>query len=227
MLIDSRLTLTGTDFAVEYRGETYRFNSRLIGIINLENLLAAVTLGFSLSLDANLIAQGLAEITVLGRNQVFDLPNGAFAVVDYAHTPDALQRVLSSLKSLTPGKLFCVFGCGGDRDRTKRPIMGGIAEASADRVFLTSDNPRTEEPQAILKEILVGIKDLARIKVVPDRREAINLALDSVAAGDCLLIAGKGHEDYQILGRLKQHFSDQEEIRAWIAQHAKRSGHGN
>jgi UDP-N-acetylmuramoyl-L-alanyl-D-glutamate--2,6-diaminopimelate ligase len=226
MLIDSRLTLTGTDFAVEYRGESYRFNSRLVGIINLENLLAAVTLGFSLDLDANIIAQGLAEITVLGRNQVFNLPNGAFAVVDYAHTPDALQRVLASLKPLTSGKLACVFGCGGDRDRTKRPLMGGIAEASADRVYLTSDNPRSEEPRSILTEILSGVKDPSRFNVIDDRRAAIKQALASVAAGDCVLIAGKGHEDYQIVGRVKQHFSDQEEILAWVAGQSTGSDRG-
>ncbi len=226
MLIDSRLTLAGTDFAVEYRGETYRFNSRLVGIINLENLLAAVTLGFSLDLDASIIARGLAEITVLGRNQVFNLPNGAFAVVDYAHTPDALQRVLASLKPLTSGNLVCVFGCGGDRDRTKRPLMGGIAEASADRVYLTSDNPRSEEPRSILTEILSGVKHPTRFNVIADRREAINQALASVVSGDCLLIAGKGHEDYQIVGRVKQHFSDQEEILTWVTRQSKGSDHG-
>ena len=222
MLVDSRLTLTGSDFAVAYRGETFRFHSRLIGTINLENLLAAVTLGFSLGLSSEVIARGIAEVSVTGRNQVFGLPNGAFAVVDYAHTPDALQRVLASLKPLTPGKLVCLFGCGGDRDRTKRPIMGSIAIEFSDQVFLTSDNPRTEEPQAILTEILTGIKDRSQVKITLDRREAITSALDSLSTGDCLLIAGKGHEDYQIIGRTKKHFSDQEEIQTWAAGKAER-----
>ncbi len=177
--------------------------------------MAVVTLGFSLNLKHEVIAKGIADVTVMGRNQVFDLPGGAFAVVDYAHSPDALQRVLASLKPLTPGQLICVFGCGGDRDRTKRPIMGGIAMDSADRVVLTSDNPRSEDPQAILSEILAGMPDRSKVTVMVERREAIAAALDSLASGDCLLIAGKGHEDYQIIGREKKHFSDQEEILSW------------
>jgi UDP-N-acetylmuramoyl-L-alanyl-D-glutamate--2,6-diaminopimelate ligase len=215
LLADSRLSLSGTEFEVSYRGTSHRFRSRLVGNINLENLLAAVTLGFSLDLDPGTIAAGIAEVTVTGRNQVFSLPNGAFAVVDYAHTPDALERVLASLRPMTEGRLACLFGCGGDRDRTKRPIMGGIAVRLADRVFLTSDNPRTEDPQAILAEILAGMGDRSRVEVVADRRRAIREALGSLAAGDCLLVAGKGHEDYQIVGAEKRHFSDQEEIASW------------
>ncbi len=229
------LTLTGTEFEVAYLGKRYRFTSRMIGAINLENLLAAVALGFSLGMDAAAIARGISDVTVTGRNQVFALPKGAFAVVDYAHTPDALERVLHSLRPLTPGILVCVFGCGGDRDRTKRPIMGGIAAASADRVVLTSDNPRSERPETILKEVMAGITDASRVRVVADRRAAIAGALDSLMPGDCLLIAGKGHEDYQIIGKSKLHFSDQEEIQAWMASRGSStnvgrgsgSGHGN
>lgn len=216
VLVDSRLTLSGTEFGISYRGSLHRFVSRLVGRINLENLLAAVTLGISLGLDRDTIARGIGDVTVTGRNQVFGLPNGAFAVVDYAHTPDALERVLTSLRPMTTGKLACLFGCGGDRDRTKRPIMGGIAVTLADRVFLTSDNPRTEEPKAILEEILDGMQDRAKVEVVADRKQAIKRALGSLNAGDCLLIAGKGHEDYQILGKEKRHFSDQEEIASWM-----------
>jgi UDP-N-acetylmuramoyl-L-alanyl-D-glutamate--2,6-diaminopimelate ligase len=222
MLIDSRLTLSGSDFAVDYRGETYRFNSKLIGNINLENLLAAVTLGFSLGLNSDIIAQGIADVVVTGRNQVFALPNGAYAIVDYAHTPDALQRVLASIKPMTPALLVCVFGCGGDRDRTKRPIMGQIAAESADRVILTSDNPRSEDPLAILGQIQAGIPNRTPTVVIADRREAIRTGLDSLKAGDCLLIAGKGHEDYQILGKVKKHFSDQEEILSWCEAYLER-----
>lgn len=215
---DSRLSLSGTEFEATYRGASHRFHSRLIGGINLENLLAAVTLGFSLGLDVGIISRGIAEVTVDGRNQVFGLPGGAFAVVDYAHTPDALERVLASLRPLTKGRLVCLFGCGGDRDRSKRPIMGSIAADLADRAFLTSDNPRTEEPGAILEEILAGVADRARMEVVPDRRLAIATALDSLEDGDCLLVAGKGHEDYQVIGKEKRHFSDQEEILAWTGK---------
>lgn len=217
VLTDSSLSLSGTAFAVAYQGGVHRFDSRLVGGINLENLLAVVTLGFSLGLDRDTIAQGIADVTVPGRNQVFGLPGGAFAVVDYAHTPDALERVLASLRPLTPGRLVCLFGCGGDRDRTKRPIMGAIAVRLADRVYLTSDNPRTEDPKAILAEIRAGMAEGgAKVAEVADRREAIRQALGSLGGGDCLLIAGKGHEDYQILGKVKQHFSDQEEIAAWM-----------
>lgn len=216
VLAGSSLTLSGTAFEVAYQGRSHAFRSRLVGRINLENLLAAVTLGFSLGLDGETIGRGIADVTVAGRNQVFGLPGGAFAVVDYAHTPDALERVLASLRPLTPGRLACLFGCGGDRDRTKRPIMGAIAVRLADRVFLTSDNPRTEDPQAILSEIRAGMAaGGAQVTEIADRREAIRQALGSLGAGDCLLIAGKGHEDYQILGREKRHFSDQEEIAAW------------
>jgi UDP-N-acetylmuramoyl-L-alanyl-D-glutamate--2,6-diaminopimelate ligase len=217
-LADSRMSLSGTELAVAYKGATHRFQSRLIGKINLENLLAVVTLGFSLDLDPAVISRGIADVTVPGRNQVFGLPQGAFAVVDYAHTPDALERVLASLRPLTAGRLACLFGCGGDRDRTKRPIMGSIAVELADKVFLTSDNPRTEDAGAILQEILAGMKDRSRVEVEADRRQAIAEALGSLGAGDCLLVAGKGHEDYQIIGKEKRHFSDQEEILAWMGK---------
>jgi UDP-N-acetylmuramoyl-L-alanyl-D-glutamate--2,6-diaminopimelate ligase len=217
VLIGSDLSLHGTRFQVAFRGVPFGFTSKLVGSINLENLLAAVTLGFSLGFDADTIDRGIRDVTVTGRNQVFPLPGNAFAVVDYAHTPDALERVLLSLRPLTQGKLVCLFGCGGDRDRSKRPIMGGIAAERADRAFLTSDNPRTENAQAILAEVAAGIADRTKVAIVPDRREAIRQALTSLGPDDCLLIAGKGHEDYQIIGKQKQHFSDQEEILAWAA----------
>jgi UDP-N-acetylmuramoyl-L-alanyl-D-glutamate--2,6-diaminopimelate ligase len=132
-----------------------------------------------------------------------------------------LERILISLRPLTPGKLVCLFGCGGDRDRTKRPIMGGIAVARADRAVLTSDNPRTEDPQAILAEVAAGMDDKSKADIIADRRDAIRAALASIGKDDCLLVAGKGHEDYQIIGKEKRHFSDQEEILAWAAEQGK------
>lgn len=216
VLTGSTLTLSGSEFEIAFRGVPFKFRSKLVGTINLENLLAAVTLGFSMGFDAKTINKGIQDVTVTGRNQVFTLPNRAFAVVDYAHTPDALERVLLSLRPLTKGRLVCLFGCGGDRDRTKRPIMGGIAVERADKVFLTSDNPRSENPDSILAEVAAGMKDRTKATIVPDRREAIRAALDSLDEDDCLLIAGKGHEDYQIIGKEKRHFSDQEEILAWV-----------
>src|SRR5690606_30855241 len=148
-LTGSRMTLSGTWFEVSFRGEKHAFESRLVGAINLENLLAVVALGFSMGISSEVIAAGIRDVSVTGRNQVFALPGGAFAAVDYAHTPDALERVLNSLRPLTKGSLVCLFGCGGDRDRAKRPIMGGIAAETADRSFLTSDNPRPENPDGI------------------------------------------------------------------------------
>lgn len=224
-LRSSRLTLAGTEFEVAFKGASFRFRSKLVGSLNLENLLAAVAFGFSMGFDAAVIGKGIEDVTVLGRAQVFALPSGGFAVVDYAHTPDALERILISLRPLTTGKLACLFGCGGDRDRTKRPIMGKIAVTLADRAVLTSDNPRGEDPQAILTEVAAGMPDRSRATLIADRRDAIRAALATIGKDDCLLIAGKGHEDYQIIGKTKRHFSDQEEILAW-AEEARKAGIG-
>ncbi|MBW8888999.1 MAG: UDP-N-acetylmuramoyl-L-alanyl-D-glutamate--2,6-diaminopimelate ligase [Fibrobacteres bacterium] len=232
-LKSSRLTLSGSEFEIAFKGVPFRFQSKLVGSLNLENLLAAVAFGFSMGFDAGTIGKGIRDVTVLGRAQVFALPSGGFAVVDYAHTPDALERILISLRPLTPGKLACLFGCGGDRDRTKRPIMGKIAVTLADRAFLTSDNPRGENPEAILSEVAAGMPDASKATLIADRREAIRAALATLGRDDCLLIAGKGHEDYQIVGKTKRHFSDQEEILAWAGESGKagagrtmESGHG-
>jgi UDP-N-acetylmuramoyl-L-alanyl-D-glutamate--2,6-diaminopimelate ligase len=215
------LSLKGTRLLLESRDGEFNLESPLIGDLNVENLLAATAFGLSLGLSPDVVARGIAGVTVPGRNEVFHLSSvaggveGAFAVVDYAHTPDALERVLNSLRPLTPGRLHVVFGCGGDRDRGKRPLMGGIAERLADRVILTSDNPRGEDPEAILAGIRAGMRDPGSAAVIVDRREAIRDGLQHLKAGDCLLVAGKGHEDYQILGDRKVHFSDQEEIASW------------
>jgi len=220
VVLSQDLSLGGTTLTLSFAGrETFTVTSHLIGSINIENLLAAVAFGLSLGLSSRDIARGIAEVTVPGRNEVFPLPRGrGFAVVDYAHTPDALERVLESLRTLTPGKLRVVFGCGGDRDRGKRPLMGAIAERLADRVILTSDNPRSESPEAILAEIASGMRLPGTAVVVADRREAIRNGLREQNAGDCLLVAGKGHEAYQILGTERRHFSDQEEIASWALE---------
>ncbi len=135
--------------------------------------------------------------------------------MDYAHTPDALDNVLRTVRDMMPAgaALTCVVGCGGDRDRTKRPEMGAIAERHADRVVLTNDNPRTEDPDAILAEIRAGLTHPDAADVIPDRAEAIRHALDGATPGDVVVIAGKGHEDYQIVGTEKRHFDDREQVR--------------
>ena len=135
--------------------------------------------------------------------------------MDYAHTPNALENALEALRPLVDGRLWVVFGCGGDRDRGKRPEMAEIACRLADQVVVTSDNPRTEDARAIIDEIVVGGKDFALVE--PDRRRAIEQTLAAAASGDVVLIAGKGHEDYQIIGTEKIHFSDQEEVARVLA----------
>lgn len=220
VVLAQELSLSGTTLKLSFQGgEVFTLTSKLIGSINVENLLAATAFGLSLGLSSDAIVQGIADVTVPGRNEVFSLAGDrGFAVVDYAHTPDALERVLESLRTLTPGRLQVVFGCGGDRDRSKRPLMGSIAERLADRVILTSDNPRSESPAAILEEIRGGMRDTAKVVVIADRREAIRDGLENLNDGDCLLVAGKGHEAYQIMGAERRHFSDQEEIVSWVAE---------
>jgi UDP-N-acetylmuramoyl-L-alanyl-D-glutamate--2,6-diaminopimelate ligase len=222
VVLAQELSLSGTHLTLSFRGgEAFTLTSRLIGSINVENLLAATAFGLSLGIPAATVARGITEVTVPGRNEVFPLPKDrGFAVVDYAHTPDALERVLESLRTLTPGRLLVVFGCGGDRDRGKRPLMGAIAERLADKVILTSDNPRSEPAAGILDEIRGGMSRPADAKVLADRHEAIRAGLEDLNNGDCLLVAGKGHEAYQIIGTERRHFSDQEEIAAWGRENA-------
>lgn len=223
-LVSSRLELSGSALEMDFQGRKFTLTSSLVGAINLENLLAAVAIGWSLGLEDADMQAALGSVRVPGRNEVFPLPLGAFAVVDYAHTPDALERVLRSIRPLTANALHCVFGCGGDRDRGKRPLMGGIAATLADKVYLTSDNPRTEKPEDILADIAEGISNRGKVSIVADRRQAIRMALENAKAGDCVLIAGKGHEDYQIIGKTKQAFSDQAEIRAFLASTVSSGG---
>jgi UDP-N-acetylmuramoyl-L-alanyl-D-glutamate--2,6-diaminopimelate ligase len=143
---------------------------------------------------------------------------GVSGIVDYAHTPDALEKTLTSIRNvLLPGqRLHCVVGCGGDRDRTKRPVMGAIACALSDVAWLTSDNPRTEDPESILREMTVDLPEGSAPRVIVDRRAAIRAAVQEALEGDVVLVAGKGHEDYQVIGTTKVRFSDAEELRAAV-----------
>jgi folylpolyglutamate synthase/dihydropteroate synthase len=143
-------------------------------------------------------------------------------IIDYSHKPDALEKVLKILRPITRGRLICLFGCGGDRDRLKRPIMGKIAEENSDICIVTSDNPRTEEPLAIIDEILAGMSNRAsNKKVIPDRVEAIQWAVDKAMPGDVILLAGKGHEDYQIVGHEKRHMDEREIVAEHLAKRKK------
>ncbi|MEI7186720.1 UDP-N-acetylmuramoyl-L-alanyl-D-glutamate--2,6-diaminopimelate ligase [Dickeya dianthicola] len=184
-------------------------NSRLMGAFNVSNLLLALatllSLGYSLE---QLVKAGSALQPVCGRMEVFLASGRPTVVVDYAHTPDALEKALAAARLHCRGVLWCVFGCGGDRDRGKRPLMGAIAEQLADRVIVTDDNPRSEDPQAIVTDILSGLLDAGRAQVIAGRAEAVTSAVMQAGADDVVLVAGKGHEDYQLVGNERLDYSD-------------------
>ena len=192
------------------------FNSPLVGQFNLANLLAAVGALLPLGLDLEALVTNLPRFTgVPGRMERVQISDNQdiSVIVDYAHTPDSLENLLTAARPFIKGKMICVFGCGGDRDRTKRPKMGKIAAELADVAVVTSDNPRTENPQRILDDILTGIPPSCQPLVIGDRALAIQTAIEIAKPGDGVLIAGKGHEDYQILGTEKIHFDDREQAR--------------
>jgi UDP-N-acetylmuramoyl-L-alanyl-D-glutamate--2,6-diaminopimelate ligase len=195
--------------------------SGLVGRINASNIAVVVAeliaRGYAPS-DVVEIVSGLAPVP--GRMNRIEGPGGQRVVVDYAHTPDALAGALSSLREVTAGRLVCVFGCGGERDRGKRPRMGRIAEAMADEVVLTNDNPRFEDPMRILREIQAGMARPERAVVVPDRRRAIERAVSGASASDCVLVAGKGHETNQDFGSRAIRFSDFEAVQSALTEAA-------
>ncbi len=199
--------------------------SPLVGDFNLANILTAVGIALGHGVSPSAIAAGVARLRgVPGRLESVANEAGVLCVVDYAHTPDALERALDVLRPLARGRLICVFGCGGDRDRSKRPLMGEAAARRADITLVTSDNPRTEKPEAIIEMILTGVRRAGKAErsaaelaqgqtgfhVEPDRSRAISRAVALAKLGDVVLLAGKGHEDYQIIGTDKMHFDDRE-----------------
>ncbi len=192
------------------------FSSPLVGQFNLANLLAAIAAGVHLGLNPAQMLGALPEfVGVPGRMERVQLQadQDISVIVDYAHTPDSLENALKAARPFIPGRLICVFGCGGDRDRSKRPLMGNIAATLADVAVVTSDNPRTEDPEMILGDILAGIDPSCNPVVLGDRATAIRYAIREAKPGDGVLIAGKGHEDYQILGTEKIYFDDREQAR--------------
>jgi UDP-N-acetylmuramoyl-L-alanyl-D-glutamate--2,6-diaminopimelate ligase len=187
--------------------------SPLIGDFNVENILAAFAAGLAMNFDLKTIKNGIENVQrIPGRLETVDIGQEKTVIVDYSHTPDALQKALHVLRPLTPKKLWVVFGCGGDRDKKKRPLMGSIAADFADRVIITSDNPRNEPPAAIIDDIMNGINNPGHVMVEENRRKAIKLALSQSKAGDTILVAGKGHEDYQEIKGLKHPFDDRKVI---------------
>jgi UDP-N-acetylmuramoyl-L-alanyl-D-glutamate--2,6-diaminopimelate ligase len=210
------MTAGGSTFTV---GET-AFRVRLPGRFNVENALAAICTARLLGLDDARIATGLESLQRVPGRMEHAGGGDVDVVVDYAHTPDALENALRALRETTHASLAVVFGCGGDRDRGKRPQMGAIAASLADRIYVTSDNPRGEDPQAIVDEIVAGIGTHAHV-VELDRREAIARAIAEAKPGDVVLIAGKGHESYQIVGDRVLPFDDLAIARALLAQRAE------
>ncbi|AFY77372.1 UDP-N-acetylmuramyl-tripeptide synthetase [Pleurocapsa sp. PCC 7327] len=192
------------------------FRSPLVGQFNLSNLLAAVAAVLHLGLNLEIVIEQLLKFPgVPGRMERVQISENQDigVIVDYAHTPDSLENLLKAARPFISGKMICVFGCGGDRDRTKRPIMGKIAAELADVAVVTSDNPRTEDPKRILQDIVAGIPASVKPIVICDRATAIHQAIQDAKPGDGVVIAGKGHEDYQILGTEKIHFDDREQAR--------------
>lgn len=217
---DFHNTIDGLTLTVKTPEGTIAVKSALSGTYNLSNLLAAVAVGVSLGLSEEILQEGIAGLpAVPGRFEKIPGPDFT-VVVDYAHTDDALRNLLQTVRELCRGRVITIFGCGGDRDRGKRPLMGQAAAELSDRVIVTSDNPRTEDPRAILAEILTGIGEEKRpfVEVIEDRREAITKGVREAQAGDIVVVAGKGHEDYQILGEKRIHFDDREEVRRILAQ---------
>ncbi len=207
----------GLSFVLHYQGVDYFVESHLYGAFNAYNLVATIGVLLSLGFKITEIMTVISKISyVQGRMEMVHLKNGAVAVIDYAHKPNALQQALISLRGhLTQGKLISLFGCGGDRDKGKRPLMAEISEKYADEVVITSDNPRFEDPLMIIEDIKVGLQNPtgSHIVVEPDRALAIKTAMMRSQPGDIILIAGKGHEDYQILGDREIYFSDLAEVK--------------
>lgn len=211
------VSIAGMSFDLDSPLGVVRIESSLIGRHNIYNILAAAAACYSLGVDMPFIKVGVEAIQcVPGRLDPVKHGQKYHVLVDYAHTPDALESVLTTLRGLAPKRLIVVFGCGGDRDRTKRPIMGGIAERIADLCWVTSDNPRSERPAAIIEEILAGVKRREAMRVQPERSLAIAEAIREAREGDIVLIAGKGHERYQILSDTVIPFDDKDEARKAI-----------
>ncbi len=209
-MIDCRYGSRDTALVIGSPIGELRLHSRLVGRPNASNVLAAVAASLSLGLPSDAIAGGVESLQgVAGRMERVEAGQPFLVIVDYAHTPDALEKLLETVRALPHENVITVFGCGGDRDRTKRPVMGEIAARLSDRVIATSDNPRSEDPKAILAEIEPGLeKGPARYDIVPDRREAIAAALAAAADGDVVVLAGKGHEARQVIGERAIPFDD-------------------
>ena len=209
---DIELASSGVSFTAGYEGRCERVRLGIPGLFSVYNALGVMGCGLSLGIDLADCADSLASAKgVKGRVEVVPTDGDYTILIDYAHTPDALENVLKSMRRVTKGRLVALFGCGGDRDRTKRPIMGRIAAENADFVVVTSDNPRTENPEAIIADIVAGMEGSSTPReVITGRPEAIEWAIEHHQPGDVIVLAGKGHEDYQIVGHEKHHMDERE-----------------
>ncbi|MCW8944795.1 MAG: UDP-N-acetylmuramoyl-L-alanyl-D-glutamate--2,6-diaminopimelate ligase [Sedimenticola sp.] len=209
----------GMGISIESSWGEGHVNSPLLGRFNASNLLAvlAVMLYRNIPLDAALEKLALIK-TVAGRMECFGGIDKPLVVVDYAHTPDALEQALKALREHVGGRLICIFGCGGDRDRGKRPLMGAIAERLADRVIVTDDNPRSESGDLIVEDILAGMSQADQVSVIRDRADAIARSIVTAEPGDLILVAGKGHETYQLVGDQVLQFSDREQVKQALGE---------
>ncbi len=220
---DIKLSAKGVSFTACFGGETAPVRLAIPGEFSVYNALNTVAAGLALGISLNDCAEAMATAHgVKGRMELVPTDGDYTIVIDYAHTPDALENALRALRADHDGRLIALFGCGGDRDKTKRPIMGAIAADNADFVIVTSDNPRTEDPQTIIDEILKGLegKETGHVAIC-DRAEAIKWAIDKHRANDVILLAGKGHEDYQVVGHEKHHMDEREIVAEYIE---KRNG---
>ncbi|MGE5371785.1 MAG: UDP-N-acetylmuramoyl-L-alanyl-D-glutamate--2,6-diaminopimelate ligase [Solirubrobacterales bacterium] len=219
--VDAKIGATGSTFTAVFGQGRMEIQLKLAGLFSIYNALAAIAFGLREGIEPEVITRALEKVKgVPGRFESIDDGQEYAVIVDYAHTPDGLENILRTAKQIAKRRIITVFGCGGDRDRTKRPIMGGISGQYSDFTIVTSDNPRSEEPLAIIEEILVGLREQkdAHYAVVPDRREAIRHAVHLAAKDDLVIIAGKGHEDYQIVKGQILPFDDREVARDCIRE---------
>ncbi len=217
-ILDSKMSLNGLEIIYRFKNHTGTIKTKLLGEFNTYNISAVISFLLKMGFDIEKLEEISHRINpIKGRFEV--VYNGKFLVInDYAHTPDALEKVLKSLSSIKRRRIISVFGAGGDRDKTKRPVMGSVAERYSDLIILTSDNPRSERAEDIIEDIKKGISDTKKVKIIVDREEAIGHAISNAEDGDIVLIAGKGHENYQIIGNKVIEFDDSDVARKFLKE---------
>lgn len=212
------LSLEGSEFTISHYGSDFEFTSKLTGKFNLYNLAAAISTAIELKIPVDKIQSAISELEPIdGRFNLIKLPNDAYAVIDYSHTSDSLKNAIEAAIDLinesdSNGRVITIFGCGGNKDKVKRPVMGNYATELSDFVIITSDNPRFEDPDSIIDEIVVGIKEKSNYERITDREHAIKRGIEISSAGDLVLICGKGHETYQEVNGVRSHFDDKEMV---------------